>query len=114
MCSTISAYDQARQVTVNMPQSILLFSYLQVMDFMSTIAFLMLGIRETNPLVRFAFSVGPSPLAGLLIVKGAAVLIGVYCALMGRERLLFRANLLFALLVVWNLFAVIVGAARMA
>ena len=97
-----------------MPQSLLLFSYLQVLDVMSTVAFLMLGVHEANPLVRFAFSVGPSPIAGLLMVKFAAVLIGVYCGVMGRARLLFRANLLFALLVAWNLLAVIVAVARIA
>ena len=97
-----------------MPQSLLLFSYLQVLDAMSTVAFLMLGIHEANPLVRLAFSIGLGPIAGLLLVKIAAVSIGVYCGLMGRERLLFRANLLFAGLVAWNLLAVIIGAARVA
>ena len=91
-----------------MLQSLMLFSYLQVLDAMSTVAFLMLGVHEANPLVRFAFSIWPSPIAGLLLVKLAAVLIGVYCWVMGRERLLFRANLLFA----WNLWEVILGAAR--
>ena len=97
-----------------MPQTLLLFSYLQILDAMSTIAFLMLGIHEANPLVRFALSIGLGPIAGLALVKIAAVLIGVYCGVKGRERLLFRANLMFALLVAWNLFAVIIGAARLA
>jgi len=96
-----------------MPQSLLLFSYLQVLDMLSTVAFLMLGVHEANPLVRFAFSIGLGPIAGLLLVKVAAVSIGVYCWVMGRERVLIRANLLFALLVAWNLLAVIRGAARM-
>jgi hypothetical protein len=105
--------DDEKTMTT-MPQSLLLFSYLQVLDVMSTVAFLMLGVHEANPLVRFAFSIGASPIAGLLLVKLAAILIGVYCGVMGRERVLMRANLLFALLVAWNLLAVIVGAARIA
>lgn len=96
---------------ITMPQSLLLYSYLQVLDVMSTVAFLMLGVRESNPIVRFAFSIGPNPLAGLLLLKVVAVMIGVYCWRVGRERLLFRVNLIFGLLVAWNLFAIIVAAA---
>ena len=95
-----------------MPQSVLVFSYLQLLDVMSTIAFLMLGIHEANPIVRFAFSIGPNPLAGLFAIKVLAVLLGIRCWQMGRDRLLFWANLLFGSLVTWNLWAVIVGAAR--
>ena len=39
------------------------YSYLQVLDFLTTIAFLVNGVREGNPLVRLALSVGSNPSA---------------------------------------------------
>ncbi|MGH9559654.1 MAG: DUF5658 family protein [Bryobacteraceae bacterium] len=87
------------------------YSYLQVLDFLSTIAFLLRGVHEANPLVRFALHFGSRPFEGLLIVKIAAVVLGFYCWKHGRERLLTRINVLFALLVAWNLAALIVASA---
>ena len=92
-----------------MNQILLQYSYLQVLDFLTTIAFLINGIKEANPLVRFALNAGPSPMGGLIAVKILAVLLGIYCWRMGRQRLLSRINVLFALLVAWNLVALIVG-----
>ena len=42
-------------------------------------------------------------------MKLFAILLGVYCWRMGRQRLLSRINLYFALLITWNLVALIVG-----
>jgi len=85
------------------------FSYLQVLDFLSTIAFLVNGIKEANPLVRWVVEMTPNPIAGLLAIKFLAILLGVYCWRIGRERLLSKINLVFATLVAWNLIALIVG-----
>ena len=76
---------------------------------MTTVAFLMHGIREGNPLVRAALQYAPHPLGGLLAVKVAAIGLGIYCWKGGRERLLNRMNILFAILVAWNMVALIVG-----
>ena len=92
-----------------MNQLLLQFSYLQVLDFMTTVAFLMHGIHEGNPLVRFAIRYAPHPLSGLLAVKIAAIGLGIYCWRCGRERLLTRINLLFAVVVAWNLAALILS-----
>ncbi len=94
-----------------MNQLLLQYSYLQVLDFMTTIAFLLNGIREGNPVVRMALQYAPHPLGGLLAVKIAAVALGIYCWRGGRERLLFRINVLFALVVAWNMVALIVASA---
>lgn len=91
-------------------QALVHFSYLQVLDFLSTIAFLVNGIQEANPLVRLVLKLGTSPVGGLLIVKLLAIVLGVYCWRMGRERLLARMNVFFALVITWNLVALIVGA----
>jgi uncharacterized protein DUF5658 len=92
-----------------MNQLLLQYSYLQVLDFMSTVAFLLLGVQEGNPLVRVALQYAPNPLGGLLAIKLLAVALGVYCWKGGRERLLNRINLLFAGVVAWNMVALIIG-----
>ncbi len=94
-----------------MNQLLVQYSYLQVLDFLTTVAFLMQGVREGNPLVRLALKWAPHPLGGLLLIKVAAVALGLYCWKCGRERLLNRINVLFALVVVWNIAALIVAAA---
>ncbi len=88
------------------------YFYLQVLDFLTTIAFLVNGVREGNPLVRLALSVGTNPVASLLVVKLLAILLGFYCWRVGKRQLLSRINLLFALLVAWNLIALILSSAR--
>ena len=85
------------------------FTYLQLLDLMTTLAFLVQGVQEANPVVRFAIHAGPNPLSGLVIVKVFAVLLGVYCWRMGRTRVLSRMNLLFAFVVTWNLGALILA-----
>ncbi len=76
---------------------------------MTTVAFLMHGIHEGNPLVRFALHYAPNPLGGLVAVKALAIALGLYCWKCGRQRLLIRINVMFALVVAWNLVALILG-----
>jgi Domain of unknown function (DUF5658) len=94
-----------------MTQLLVQFSYLQVLDFMTTLAFMLNGIQEGNPLVRFALRFGPSPLLGLFMVKLAALALGLYCWRYGRTKLLSRINILFAIVVTWNLAALILASA---
>jgi hypothetical protein len=89
-------------------QLLIRYSYLQVLDFMTTVAFLMHGVREGNPLIRFVLDT-THPLGGLLAVKVLAAALGVYCWKAGRQRLLGRMNILFALVVAWNLGALILA-----
>ena len=93
-------------------QLLLQYSYLQILDFLTTIAFLLQGVREGNPLVRFFLSASTNPINGLLLVKFLAVLLGLYCWRMGRVKLLARINFLFAVLIAWNLIALILGSAQ--
>jgi hypothetical protein len=85
------------------------FAYLQLLDLMTTLAFLVQGVQEGNPLVRLAIQATSNPLGGLILVKIFAVLLGLYCWRMGRTRVLSRMNLLFAFVVTWNLAALILG-----
>jgi hypothetical protein len=94
-------------------QLLLQFSFLQVFDFLTTVAFLVNGIGEGNPLVRSLMTWCPNPLVGLGVAKGLAVLLALYCWKNERFRLLNRANLFFSVIVTWNLLVLIIGTARL-
>jgi hypothetical protein len=104
--------DAAVQTRMPLTQLLWQYSYLQVLDFLTTIAFLVNGVREGNPLVRLVLGVGFNPIASLLVVKLLAILLGFYCWRVGKRQLLSRMNLLFALLIAWNLVALILQSVR--
>jgi hypothetical protein len=85
------------------------FIYLQGLDLLTTIAFLMSGVSEANPLVRFAIQKSGDPWVGLISVKLGAIALAMICLGRGRIRLLQRVNIFFALLVVWNLVCLVLG-----
>ena len=95
-----------------MNQLLLQYSYLQLLDFLTTIAFLANGVQEANPIVRLAMAVCPSVVLGLIAVKALGLLLGLYCWRVGKQRLLFRINALFALVIAWNLMAMIAGSVK--
>jgi len=86
---------------------IIQFSYLQVLDILTTLVFLAHGVDEANPMVRAAVALSHNPLQALLAIKAAAIAMAVYCRWSGRSRLLAGANAFFAAIVVWNLLALI-------
>ena len=90
-----------------MTASLLIFTYFQFLDLLTTVIFLMQGLQEANPMVKFAMRTAPSPLVGLVMVKIVALALGVYCWRLGRRGLLLRINVLFAILVSWNLLALL-------
>ena len=94
-----------------MTQTLYQYSYLQVLDFLTTVAFLINGVAEGNPIVAWAISSFPSPLAGLAAVKIVALALGIYCWKTAKGRLLTRINIGFAVLVAWNLVTLIVKTA---
>lgn len=87
------------------------YTYLQLLDLLTTLAFLLHGVQEGNPLVRFVLERSSSDLAALLLVKLAALGLGATAWLTGRRRLLSRANVFFALVVAWNLLALVIAKA---
>lgn len=88
---------------------LLQFFYLQLLDVMTTLAFLSHGVKEANPLVRFALAGGTQPLAVLVALKIGGLALAIYCVRSARLRLLTRVNIFFAVLVAWNLFVLIVS-----
>lgn len=94
-----------------MTSTFIQYFYLQVLDLMTTLAFLLNGVREGNPVVRFIVLHAPNPVLGLVLVKVGALGLGIYCWRFGREKLLTRINIMFALVVAWNIAALILGTA---
>ena len=92
-----------------MNQLLIQYSYLQMLDLLTTCAFIVHGVQEGNPVVRFALRFSSHPLEALLVVKLLALGLGLYCWRCGRSRLLTRINILFAIVVAWNLLALIAG-----
>jgi Domain of unknown function (DUF5658) len=85
------------------------FVYLQILDILTTMAFLTHGVSESNPVVRWSMRVAPDPFSGLVLVKVAGVALGIFCALTARQKLLKKVNLFFAGLVAYNLLALILA-----
>jgi hypothetical protein len=95
-----------------MTQTLYQYSYLQVLDFLTTVAFLLNGVSEGNPIVNWAMQTFPSPLAGLAAVKLVALALGIYCWQTAKGQLLSRINIGFAILVAWNLLSLILKTAH--
>jgi hypothetical protein len=87
--------------------NLVIFGYFQLLDMLTTVVFLLHGVPEANPLVNFALRMAPNPLMGLFLIKAVALCMALYCWRLGRSSLLLRVNILFAVLVSWNLFALI-------
>ena len=85
------------------------FTYLQMLDVLTTVAFLMQGVAEANPIVNWAMDTGPSPVIGLVLLKCAAFGLALLCFAQARHKLLQKVNVFFAALVAWNLFALILA-----
>ena len=84
------------------------FVYLQLLDILTTLAFLLQGVAEANPFVRWALSQGQNPIHGLVMVKVFAVALAVYCVVRARHRVLRFANIFFAIVVAYNLVVIII------
>ena len=85
------------------------FIYLQLLDILTTIAFMMHGVGESNPIIRWAIREGPHPIWALFMLKGGAVLLALFCLYRSREKLLRKVNVFFACLIVYNLVALILS-----
>jgi hypothetical protein len=109
---SLGSTDQV--ISLSPARAFLVYSYLQALDLLTTLAFLMASVEEANPLVRQAMALTGSPLGGLVLVKLAALALGFFCWRTGRIRLLQRANVFFAGLVAWNLVCLLLGLGRLA
>lgn len=85
------------------------FTYLQALDVLTTIAFLMQGIGEGNPIVRWVLRQDPGPVQSLVIMKFLAVLLAIYCVMKAKHGVLRKVNVFFACLVAYNLVVMIIS-----
>ncbi len=84
------------------------FVYLQLVDLLTTLAFLAHGVEEANPLIRLLLGLMPSRLAALALVKLVAVGLAYYCWRLGKVTLLQKVTCFYAVLALWNLGALVV------
>jgi hypothetical protein len=84
---------------------LLVFVALQFCDLATTLLFLQHGVGEANPLVSALIRASARPALAVLLVKAAGCGLAVYAWKSRRIRLLWRANVFFALCVGWNLLA---------
>ena len=91
---------------------LLQYSYLQVLDLLTTVAFLRNGVHEANPIINALIQGASSPWQILAFVKLIAIALAYYCWRIQKQRLLARVTILYAFLVAWNIVALIAGSGR--
>jgi len=77
------------------------FLYLQVLDFVTTLVGMRLGLGEASPFIRWLMHLGPA--AGLALSKLVALLLGGACIWFNKRHLVRWINYWYAGLVVWNM-----------
>jgi len=77
------------------------FLYLQVLDALTTWLGFRVGLSEASPFIQLLMHVGP--LAGLLVSKIVAFVLGGYCVWRKRFAVIKWINYWYAGLVVWNM-----------
>ena len=83
------------------------FTYLQLLDLLTTLIFLTHRVPESNPLVNLLMHSTGSPLAGLIVIKLAAFGVAFYCWRRARLKVLWIVNLFYSAVIVWNLVALL-------
>jgi hypothetical protein len=79
-----------------------IFLYLQILDILTTLVGVKLGVAEASPFVKFLMYFGPA--AGLAGSKLLGVGLAGVAIVLQRVHLLKWINYWYASLVVWNLF----------
>ena len=77
------------------------FLYLQLLDFMTTLIGMRLGLGEASPFVRYLMEIGPS--AGLALSKVIAFALCGMCIWLNKRHVVRWINYWYAALVVWNM-----------
>ena len=77
------------------------FFYLQLLDFMTTMIGMRVGLGEASPFIRGLMHLGPA--AGLVVSKLVAFLLCGACIWLNKRHLVRWINYWYAALVVWNM-----------
>jgi hypothetical protein len=78
-----------------------IFLYLQVLDFLTTLIGMKVGLGEASPFVRWLMLVHPA--VGLALSKLAAFVLGGLCIWLNKRHLVRWINYWYAGLVIWNM-----------
>jgi hypothetical protein len=89
-----------------------IFVYLQLLDFLTTMAGFKLGAREASPFIVKLIH-ATSPAIGVAASKVVGLAIAGVCLVMNRPRLVVWVNYWYASLVVWNLLVIIRAGSRL-
>jgi Domain of unknown function (DUF5658) len=81
--------------------SFMIFVYLQLLDFLTTVVALKIGFVESSPFIRWLMSSNYT--VGLAESKVIAIALAVLCILIRKGFLVRWINRWYAALVVWNL-----------
>lgn len=81
------------------------FLYLQVLDFLTTLVGLKLGVSEASPFIRSLMHLGPS--VAVAASKIMAVSLAGLCVGLNRSYLVRWINYWYAALIVWNLCTIL-------
>jgi len=77
------------------------FIYLQLLDFLTTMVGLQIGLAEASPFIRWLMHLGPT--AGLALSKLVAFALGGLCIWLNKRHVVRWINYWYAGLVVWNI-----------
>jgi hypothetical protein len=86
-----------------------IFLYLQVLDFLTTLIGMKIGLGEASPFIRWLMQVDPA--VGLALSKVLALTLGGLCLWLNKRHLVRWINYWYAGLVIWNM-TLIVGVLR--
>jgi Domain of unknown function (DUF5658) len=88
--------------------AIQIFVYLQLLDFLTTMAGFRVGAYEVSPFIAKLIH-NSSPMAGLAASKVLGLALGGLCIALNRVKLVGWINYWYAGLVVWNLCVILVA-----
>ncbi len=88
------------------------FMYLQILDFVTTIAGFRMGLTEGSPMIRWVTQSHVGPVLGVAAAKLIAFMLGGICCWLGRHNLLRKMNYWYAAAVTWN-FALLVASSKL-
>ena len=84
-----------------------LFIYLQLLDLLTTVLFLKLGLFEASWLVGAL--IRWSPILGVLAAKVGTIILGIIAVRLHKDRIMRLANVGYGGVVAWNLLCMIVA-----
>jgi hypothetical protein len=85
-----------------------IFLYLQLLDLLTTLVGLRLGVSEASPFIRLVMQFGPA--VAVILSKVAALALVGLCFALNRRSLIRRLNYGYAALAVWNLGIILISA----